>query len=307
LHEALREVLGAHVEQRGSYVSPEALRFDFSHFQKVTDSELRRIEQSVGEKIRADYALEEERSLPIAQAKAMGALALFGEKYGEEVRVVKYGSSVELCGGTHVPSTGRLGALRIIAESSVAAGVRRIEAVTAEGAEEYFFRQQDAARKLRALLNNAPSPVQAVQRIVEENAALKKQAEAFEKEKAGRIKKELLAGAVERNGVTLFKYIGEGQPDTLKDVAFQIRSERKDNFVVVAGIAGMPKCTLMLMLSDGLTAKGFNAAALVKDAAKHIQGGGGGQPHFATAGGTNGNGLAAAVDSILEKIGIFAE
>jgi alanyl-tRNA synthetase len=307
LHEALREVLGAHVEQRGSYVSPEALRFDFSHFQKVTDSELRRIEQSVGEKIRADFALEEERSLPIAQAKAMGALALFGEKYGEEVRVVKYGSSIELCGGTHVLSTGRIGALRIISESSVAAGVRRIEAVTAEGAEEYFFRQQDTVRELRALMNNAPSPVQAVQRVVEENAALKKQAEAFAKEKAGRIKKELLAGAVERNGIILFKYIGEGQPDSLKDVAFQIRSERKDNFVFVAGIAGTPKCTLMLMLSDSLTAKGFNAAALVKDAAGYIQGGGGGQSHFATAGGKNSDGLAAAIDSILEKICIFAE
>ncbi|MCD7937586.1 MAG: alanine--tRNA ligase [Tannerellaceae bacterium] len=300
LHEALREVLGTHVEQRGSYVSPESLRFDFSHFQKVTDEELREIEKRVGEKIRANYKLEEHRSLPIAQAKEMGAMALFGEKYGDEVRVVKYGSSVELCGGTHVAYTGMIGSLRILSESSIAAGVRRIEAVTAARAEEYFFMQQDLIRELKGLMNNMPNLAQSIKKSIEENAEMKKQIEEFVKEKAVQLKKELVSRAVEVNGVKVMSGVTPGTTEVMKNIAFQIKGELKESFVFVFGIKEGPKCALMVMLSDDLVTDGLNAGKLVKDAAKHIQGGGGGQPHFATAGGKNPEGLAMAVDAVLE-------
>ena len=304
LHEALREVLGTHVEQRGSYVSPESLRFDFSHFQKVTDEEIRQVEQLVGKKIRANHALEEHRSMPVAEAKALGAMALFGEKYGEEVRVVKYGSSIELCGGTHVSSTGMIGSLRVVGESSIAAGVRRIEAVTATGAEDYGYIQQDILRELRALFNNMPNLVQGMKKFIDENAGMRKQLDDYLKEKAVLVKKEVISRAVDRNGVKLMKGVLNGHADLFKDVAFQIKGEMKDPFVFVAGFSEESKCTLMVMLSDDLVAEGYNAAKLVKDAAKHIQGGGGGQPHFATAGGKNPDGLALAVDAVVEALGL---
>ena len=304
LHEALREVLGTHVEQKGSYVSPDSLRFDFSHFQKVTDEEMRRVECIVSEKIRANFPLEEHRNMPIAEAKALGAMALFGEKYGDEVRVVKYGSSVELCGGTHIPATGMIGALRVIGESSIAAGVRRIEAVTAEGAEQYVFAQQDLIRELRALMNNMPNISQAIRKSIEENSDMKKQIDEYVREKAGRLKKEIVAKAIERKGVKLMSFIGKGQTDAMKDVAFQIKGEVKDSFLFVAGIIDEAKCTLMVMMSDDLVADGLNAGKLVKDAAKHIQGGGGGQPHFATAGGKNIDGLTIAVNEVIKAAGL---
>ena len=238
LHEALREVLGTHVEQKGSYVSPEALRFDFSHFQKVTDEEIRQVEKLVSEKIRANYPLEEHRNMPIAQAQALGAMALFGEKYGEEVRVVKYGSSIELCGGTHIPATGMIGSLRVIAESSIAAGVRRIEAVTAEGAENYTFMLQDSMRELRALFNNVPNLAQTIRKSIEENAELKKQVSDYVKEKVAMLKKELIAKAVERHGVKVVVFRGEANVDAIKDLAFQIKGESNSDEKVffVAGI-----------------------------------------------------------------------
>ncbi|MCC8096683.1 MAG: alanine--tRNA ligase [Tannerellaceae bacterium] len=304
LHEALREVLGTHVEQRGSYVSPESLRFDFSHFQKVTDEEIRQAEKLVGEKIRANYPLEEHRSLSIAQAKEMGAMALFGEKYGEEVRVVKYGTSVELCGGTHIPYTGMIGTLRIVGESSIAAGVRRIEAVTAEKAEQFAFDQQDMIREMRALMNNMPNLTQAIKKSIEENAEMKKQIEDFIKEKSIQVKKEIISRAVDKQGVKLIRVIMKGRTEMVKDIAFQIKGELKDSFVFVAGIKEDPKCTLLVMLSDDLVASGYNAGKLVKDAAQYIQGGGGGQPHFATAGGKNPDGLVKAVDLIIAAIGL---
>ncbi|MDR1980229.1 MAG: alanine--tRNA ligase [Tannerellaceae bacterium] len=304
LHEALREVLGTHVEQRGSYVSPESLRFDFSHFQKVSDEEIREIERSVGEKIRANFKLEEHRSLPIAQAKEMGAMALFGEKYGEEVRVIKYGSSVELCGGTHIPSTGMIGTLRIIGESSIAAGVRRIEAVTAESAENFAFTQQDIIREVRALVNHVPNLIPAIKKAIEENAELKKQLETYAREKAALLGKEIISRAIDRNGVKLIQYTGQGQVELMKDIAFRIKGEVKEPFAFVAGLTDESKCTLMIMLSDDLTAKGYNAARLVKEAARHIQGGGGGQPHFATAGGKNAGGLTTAVHAVIEALGL---
>ena len=301
LHEALREVLGTHVEQKGSFVSPEALRFDFSHFQKVTDEEIRRVEKLVSEKIRANFPLEEHRNMPIAQAQALGAMALFGEKYGDEVRVVKYGSSIELCGGTHVPATGMIGSLRVVAESSIAAGVRRIEAVTAESAEEYTYHLQDSFRELRAMFNNVPNLAQTIRKSIEENAELKKQVGDYIKEKVASMKKDLIAKAVVRHGVKVVVFRGEANVDAIKDLAFQIKGESctDEKVFFVAGIKDGAKCALMVMLSEPLVADGMDASKLVKDAAKLIQGGGGGQAHFATAGGKNPDGLIQAVDQIL--------
>ena len=290
LHEALREVLGTHVEQKGSYVSPDSLRFDFSHFQKVTDEEIRKVEILVGEKIRANFPLEEHRNMPIAEAKALGAMALFGEKYGDEVRVVKYGSSVELCGGTHIPATGMIGSLRVIGESSIAAGVRRIEAVTAEGAEQF--------------VNHMPNLAQAMKKSIEENAEMKKQIEDYIREKSMRLKEEIVAKASESNGIKVMQFVGKANADAMKNVAFQIKAETTDSFVFVAGIIDDNKCTLMLMLSDDLVKEGLHAGKIVKEAAKHIQGGGGGQPHFATAGGKNMEGLSIAVGAVKEAVGV---
>lgn len=304
LHEALREVLGTHVEQKGSYVSPDSLRFDFSHFQKVTDEEIRKVEILVGEKIRANFPLEEHRNMPIAEAKALGAMALFGEKYGDEVRVVKYGNSVELCGGTHIPATGMIGSLRVIGESSIAAGVRRIEAVTAEGAEQFVYAQQDLIRELRALMNHMPNLAQAMKKSIEENAEMKKQIEDYIREKSMRLKEEIVAKASESNGIKVMQFVGKANADAMKNVAFQIKAETTDSFVFVAGIIDDNKCTLMLMLSDDLVKEGLHAGKIVKEAAKHIQGGGGGQPHFATAGGKNMEGLSIAVGAVKEAVGV---
>ena len=304
LHEALREVLGTHVEQKGSYVSPDSLRFDFSHFQKVTDEEIRKVEILVGEKIRANFPLEEHRNMPIAEAKALGAMALFGEKYGDEVRVVKYGSSVELCGGTHIPATGMIGSLRVIGESSIAAGVRRIEAVTAEGAEQFVYAQQDLIRELRALMNHMQNLAQAMKKSIEENAEMKKQIEDYIREKSMRLKEEIVAKASESNGIKVMQFVGKANADAMKNVAFQIKAETTDSFVFVAGIIDDNNCTLMLMLSDDLVKEGLHAGKIVKEAAKHIQGGGGGQPHFATAGGKNMEGLSIAVGAVKEAVGV---
>lgn len=304
LHEALREILGTHVEQKGSYVSPDSLRFDFSHYQKVSDEEIRTVEKLVNKKIRKNLPLEEHRNMPIAEAQTLGAMALFGEKYGDEVRVVKYGSSIELCGGTHIPSTGMIGSMRIIGESSIAAGIRRIEAVTAEAAENFSYSHQDMLREVRQMFNNMPNIVQAIRKSIEENSEMKKQLEDYLKEKAIVLKKEILARANERHGVKLVQYIGKGNAELMKDIAFQIKGEIPESFMFVTGIIEETKCTLMVMLSDDLVKDGLNASKLVKDAARHIQGGGGGQPHFATAGGKNPDGLSIAVDEIIEAAGM---
>ena len=306
LHEALREVLGTHVEQKGSYVSPSTLRFDFSHYQKVTDEEIRKVERLVGEKIRANYPLEEHRNMPIEEAKKLGAMALFGEKYGDNVRVVKYGTSIELCGGTHIPATGMIGSLRVVGESSVAAGIRRIEAVTAEAAEDYTFVLQDSIRELRAMFNNVPNLALTIRKSIEENAELKKQINDYVKEKVQHLKKELVANAQEKNGVKVIVFKGNANVEVIKDLAFQIKGEAPmdGKIFFVGGIKDGAKCALMVALSEGLVKEGLHAGKLVKDAAKHIQGGGGGQPHFATAGGKNPEGLDVAVDSILESAGL---
>lgn len=303
LHEALREVLGTHVEQKGSYVSPESLRFDFSHFQKVTNEELRKVEVLVNQRIRKNIPLEEHRNMPIEEAKALGAMALFGEKYGDEVRVVKYANSIELCGGTHIPATGMIGSLRVIGESSIAAGVRRIEAVTAEGADQMYYAQQDLISELRSLMNNIPNLAQAMKKSIEENADMKKQIEDYIREKAMRLKEEIINEATVVKGIKVMQFIGKGNPDAMKNVAFQIKAETEGSFAFVAAIADSAKCTLMIMLSDDLVKDGLHAGKIVKEAAKHIQGGGGGQPYFATAGGKNLNGMAIALGIMKDLIG----
>ncbi|MDR2472227.1 MAG: alanine--tRNA ligase [Tannerella sp.] len=304
LHEALREVIGKHVEQKGSYVSPDTLRFDFSHYQKVTDEEIRRVEQIVNARIREDIALDERRHVPIAEAREMGAMALFGEKYGEDVRVVRFGSSIELCGGTHIPSTGRIGSMYVVGESSIAAGVRRIEAVTGEGAERLFYFVQDGIRELKAMFNNVPNLAATVRKSIEENAELKKQLAEYARERVAALKQQILARAEVRNGVKILIYKGNGNVDAFRDIAFQIKGEEPSNETVlfVAGITDGDKCGLVVMLSDALVADGFNAATLIKEGSKHIQGGGGGQPHFATAGGKNSDGVPTAVETIVKLV-----
>ena len=300
LHEALRTVLGTHVEQKGSLVGPDSLRFDFSHFQKVTDEELREVERLANEKIRRNEPLEENRSMPIAEARKLGAMALFGEKYGEEVRVIKYGSSIELCGGTHVASTGNIGMVKIVSESSIAAGIRRIEAVTAGKVEEMINLQQDMLKEVRSLFNNAPNLTAAIQKAIEENAELKRQAEEFFKEKVATLKNLLIKQMQERSGMKIIQTRAEIRPEAIKDIAFQLRGEIKEHLLFVAGTVFNGKPLLTVMLSDDLVAAGLNASTLVREGAKLIHGGGGGQPHFAQAGGKEAEGLNAAIDKIIE-------
>lgn len=302
LHEALREILGTHVEQKGSFVSPDVLRFDFSHFSKVEPSDLRKVEQLVNERIRENFPREEFRNVPIAEAQAMGAMALFGEKYGEEVRVLKYGTSVELCGGTHVPATGRIGFFRIISESSVAAGVRRIEAVTGAGAEKMLYQVEDLLKEVKELFNNNPQIITAIKKTIEENAELAQQVQAALKKKVASFKQHLLNHREELGGVRIFKVQQNVSAELIKDLAFQIAGEVSESFIFIGATdeGGKPNLTLMLS-RDLVESKGWNASNILRSAAKHIQGGGGGQPHFATAGGKRVEGLDDAVQQILSE------
>ena len=304
LDEALREVLGTHVEQKGSLVSPDSLRFDFSHFQKVTDEEIRQVEHLVNAKIRENVALQEYRNLPIEKAKELGAIALFGEKYGDEVRVIQFGNSIEFCGGTHVQATGKIGMVRIISESSVAAGVRRIEAITGEKVEQMIDKFQDTMADLKALFNNVPDLRSAIRKSIEENAGLKKQVEEFMKEKAASLKNDLMANAKEMGGVKVIKTVAPITADVAKDIAFQLKGEIAGSLLVVIGSVDNGKPMLTVMLSEDLVKGGLKAGMLVKEAAKLIQGGGGGAPHFATAGGKNPEGLLSAVDKVIELAGL---
>ena len=302
LDKALREVLGTHVEQKGSYVSPEALRFDFSHFQKVTDEELREVERKVNEAIRENIKLEEFRDTPIEEAKKLGAIALFGEKYGDKVRVVKFGDSVEFCGGVHASATGRIGMFKIVSESSVAAGVRRIEAITGSKVEDMLYKIEDTMKDLRALFNNAPDLTVAIKKYIDENAGLKKQVETFVKEKAASAKQELINKAVDKNGIKVISAVLPLPADAVKDLAFQIRAE-VENSVFAVGSLSDGKPMLTVAISDNLVKEnGLNAGQMVREAAKLIQGGGGGQPHFATAGGKNADGLQDAVTKLAELV-----
>lgn len=300
LHAALREVLGTHVEQKGSLVTPESLRFDFSHFQKVSEEELRQVEKIANRKVRENALLEEHRAMPIDQARELGAMALFGEKYGDEVRVIKFGESVELCGGTHVAATGSIGMIRIVSESSVAAGVRRIEAVTAEKAEELVDIQQDLLKEIKGLFNNVPNLSGAIRKMIDEDADLKKQLEEFAKEKQAALKDTLLKNAETINGVTVIRLLAEVPADAVKNIAFQLRGQVTEKLFFVAGTQESDKPLLTIMMSDDMVAGGLNAGQMIREAAKLIQGGGGGQAHFAQAGGKNAEGLTAAVDKIME-------
>ncbi|MDD2995389.1 MAG: alanine--tRNA ligase [Paludibacter sp.] len=302
LHEALREVLGTHVEQKGSYVSPEALRFDFSHFQKLSKEEIRAVEAIANRKIRENYPLQERRDTPIAEAQAMGAMALFGEKYGETVRVIQFGSSVELCGGTHVSSTGNIGMVRIVAESSIAAGIRRIEAITGNAVEKMLDAQQDIITEAKELLNNVPDILNAIRKQSEENAELKKQVEAFVHEKIMTLRDSLLADAQVVNAVKVIRYEGALTADQAKTLAFQIRNVQNEKLFFVAGCVVDGKPSLTVLLSDDLVATGLNATSIAREAAKEIQGGGGGQPFFASAGGKNAAGIQKAIDKALETL-----
>ena len=307
LHEALREVLGAHVEQKGSFVSDEVLRFDFAHFAKVEPEQLRQVERLVSARIRADLPLQEFREVPIDEAREMGAMALFGEKYGDHVRVIRFGSSTEFCGGTHIHSTGRIGTFRILSESSVAAGVRRIEAVSGDAAEEYLYGIDDMVQGIRGLFNNSPQLITAIKKMLEENADLGRQVGDFVRQQTSEVKRRLLEQRVEVNGIRLFLVRREAPAEIIKDIAFQIAGELNEPFVFIAGTPQQDKASLTLMLSKDLVeSRGWNASQLIRSAAKHIQGGGGGQPHFATAGGKNPDGLSAAVDELLETLGLKA-
>lgn len=304
LDEALREVLGTHVEQKGSLVSPDGLRFDFSHFQKMTTEEIKQVEHLVNKRIRENIQLDEYRSIPIADAKKMGAIALFGEKYGDEVRVVKFGSSVEFCGGTHVSATGNIGMMKIVSESSIAAGVRRIEAITGAKVEELLDTIQDTVTEIRSLFNNAPDLKVAISRYLDENAGLKKQVEDFMKEKESTIKERLIKNAQDINGIKVIKAFLPMSADSVKNIAFQLRGQYPENLFFISGSIDGNKPLLTVTISDNLVANGFNAGQLVREAAKLIQGGGGGQAHFATAGGKNADGLSSAVDKVVELAGL---
>lgn len=309
LHEALREVLGSHVEQKGSFVSDEVLRFDFAHFAKVEPEQIRAVERIVAARIRACIPLQEYREVPIDEAREMGAMALFGEKYGDHVRVIRFGSSTEFCGGTHVASTGVIGTLRITSESSVAAGVRRIEAVTGAAAENYLYEQADMIDAIRQLFNNSPQLMTAIRKTLEENAELGKQVGEYVREQIAEKKRLLLEKRVEVGGVRLFLVEKEVPAEIVKDIAFQIAGELHEPFVFIAACVepSSSKPSLTLMISKDLVeSRGWNASQLLRAAAKHIQGGGGGQPHFATAGGKNADGLNAAVEELLSTMELKA-
>jgi alanyl-tRNA synthetase len=303
MHEALREVLGNHVEQKGSYVSPEVLRFDFSHFQKMTPEEIRAVEVKVTEKIRSNFPIEEHRHVPIEEAKAQGAMALFGEKYGDDVRTVRFGTSIELCGGTHISSTGRIGTFRIVSEGAISAGVRRIEAVTAKVCEEYLYAKEDILTSIKNLLSNVPDVMQGINRLIADNEEMKKELQEFIKEKTEQVKLKVIEHKTVINGVDVFKAIlPAGSPDVIKDIAFQIKGQFPENMMFVGATAANGKPNLTVMLTDDLVAKGMHAGNIVREAAKLIQGGGGGQPHFATAGGKNAERLNEAVESIIKLL-----
>ena len=300
LDEALRQVLGAHVEQKGSLVTADSLRFDFSHFEKVTAEQLREVEHIVNAKIRQDIPLKEYRDYPIEEAKKLGAIALFGEKYGDRVRVVQFGTSVEFCGGCHASSTGCLGMVKIISERSIAAGVRRIEAITGKGVEDMLDSMQDFVADLKSLFNNAPDLMATIQKAISENKELQAQVDSFKAQKAQEYKKALIEKARDINGVKVMSSVFPLDAQNAKDIAFQLRGQFADHLLVVIGSVDNGKPTLTVSLSDDLVKEGKNAGALVREAGKLIKGGGGGQPHFATAGGKDPDGLQAAVTKIIE-------
>lgn len=298
---ALKQVLGDHVEQKGSYVSPDTLRFDFSHFQKVTDEELRQVERMVNDMIRQDIHIDEHRDVPFDEAKKLGAIALFGEKYGDKVRVVRFGPSCEFCGGIHASSTGRIGFFKIISESSVAAGIRRIEAKTGKECEDLLYVMEDHMKAIKALFNNAKDLEGVIQKYIDEHDAMKKEIESFQAQSVERTKNYLMKEIRTVNGVNVISRVVEMRPAAVKDLVFQLRAAVEPPFLCAIGSKFQDKPQLSIMMSDDMVKDhGLNAGQMVREAAKLIQGGGGGQPHYAQAGGKNADGLSAAVDKVIE-------
>lgn len=303
LHEALREVLGTHVEQRGSYVSPDVLRFDFSHFQKLTPEEISKVEHIVNRRIRQAIARDEHRRVPITEARAMGAMALFGEKYGDEVRVIRYGDSVELCGGTHVENTGNIGMFRIVSECSIAAGIRRIEAITGENVERALDEMTATLKAIGAMLNNVPDVVSALRKSIDENVQLRRQAEEYFQERANNVATKAIEHSQFKEGIRVVTLKGVRIPDLVKNVAFAVRACATEPTAFIAATkdaSGKPLLTVML--TDEVIASGHNASQIIRNAAKEIKGGGGGQPGFAQAGGKDAEGLERAFSLMLESL-----
>ncbi|WP_295908975.1 alanine--tRNA ligase [uncultured Alistipes sp.] len=300
MHEALRKVLGTHVEQKGSMVTPEMLRFDFSHFQKVTPAQLREVERLVNRAVRADYPLEEKRDATKEEAAAAGAMMLFGEKYGDRVRMVRFGTSVELCGGTHTRATGTIGLFKILNESAISAGVRRIEAVTGEQAERILYAAEDTLTSLGEALHNSQVET-AVRKMIESNDALSKEVESMRREQVAQWAEKIAASTPVREGMQLIAMQTDRRADFIKDLAYNLRS-RSPQLVFVVGTVSEGKPSLTVMLGEEITSRGVNAGAVVREAAKLMQGGGGGQAFFATAGGKNPDGLQAAIDKAVELI-----
>ncbi len=299
LHQALRVVLGTHVEQKGSFVGPDYFRFDFSHFQKMSDEELRTVETRVNQLVRANYPLCEKRDATMEEARKMGAMALFGEKYGDVVRVVRFGDSVELCGGTHAPYTGTIGLFKIVSEGAIAAGVRRIEAVTGAKAEDSIHQMEDLVKNLKGLMNNVPDLPGAVEKLVAENTDARKQLEAIAAEKAAELARKLESEATQINGIQVARLDTDTDPAIARNVAL-ILQKRTERFVLAGAFAHDGKPNLLLMYSPDLAAKGKNAGKDIREAAKFIQGGGGGQPGLATAGGRLTDGLPTALEKLIE-------
>ena len=301
LPHALKQVLSDHVEQKGSYVSANTLRFDFSHFETATDDELRQVERLVNDMIRQDIPLDEHRDTPMEEAKELGAIALFGEKYGDRVRVVRFGPSCEFCGGIHAQSTGRIGMFKIVSESSVAAGIRRIEALTGKTCEEAYYALEDSMRQIKALFNNAKDLQGVIAKYIEEHDAMKKDIEAFRAQAVERMAKTLVEKASVVNGVNVIKAVIPFEPSAAKDLVFKIREALPENLLCVIGSTANEKPMLSVMLSDDMVSShDLNAGKMVREAARLIQGGGGGQPHYAQAGGKNLDGISAAVDKVIE-------
>ena len=299
LHKALRETLGTHIEQKGSSVTATGFRFDFSHFEKIDAATLRNVEKLVNRYIRENRPRTEFRNLPIDEAKAKGAMALFGEKYGDTVRVIQYGDSIELCGGTHVEATGNIGIFKILSEGAVAAGIRRIEATTGENAENLLYAAEDMILQIKSFFNNTPNLTGSIKKLITDNDALKKNAEEFMKERAITLKDTLLKSAKDINGYNVIAVKGIFLPEVIKNVANLLKQEC-NNTVFIAATSHEEKPSLTLMYTDDLTAKGSNAGKDIREAAKLINGGGGGQPFLATAGGKNMDGLNAAFDKLIE-------
>jgi alanyl-tRNA synthetase len=298
---ALKQVLGDHVEQKGSFVSPDTLRFDFSHFEKVTDEQLREVERMVNDMIRQDLPRDEHRDMPMEEAKKLGAIALFGEKYGDKVRVMRFGPSCELCGGIHATSTGRIGFFKILSEASVAAGIRRIEAVTGKQAEELLYNMEDMLKSIKSFFNNAKDLKAVIQKYIEEHDHMKKEIEGFQAQAVERAAKQLVERARVVNGIKVVTAVLPMNPAAAKDLAFKVRAAVEGSLLCVLGTHDNQKPQLSIMMSDDMVSDhGLNAGQMVREAAKLIQGGGGGQPHFAQAGGKNAEGLAAAVDKVIE-------